>query len=60
MFFKIGDLKSIAIFTVKIHVLEYLFKVAGIPQLRCFSENIGKFLRTAFFIEHLVVVSETS
>ena len=63
MFFKIGVLKNFQIIHRKTPVLEYLFnKAAGLKscnfiqkrfQHSCFPVNIAKFLRTAFFIEHL-------
>ena len=63
MSFKISVLKNFAIFTWKTPVLESLFNnVAGLQtcnfikkrlQRRCFSVNIVKFLRTAFFVEQL-------
>ena len=43
-FFKIGLLKNFAIFTGK-HL--------SWSQHKCFPVNIPKYLRTAFFIEHL-------
>ena len=45
MFFKIGILKNFAIFTGK-HLCLRL-------KHRCFPVNVAKFLRTAFFIEHI-------
>ena len=45
MFCEIGALKSFAIFTRK-HLRWRL-------QYRCFLENVAKFLRTAFYKEHL-------
>ena len=59
MFFKIGVLKNFAIFTGKdLHRSLFFNKVA--PSLfkkrlqhRFFPVNTAKFLRTAFFIEHL-------
>ena len=64
MFFKIVVFKNFAIFT---GVLESLFnKVAGLkvssfiekkPQYKCFSVNIAKFLKTAFFHKTSVVVA---
>ena len=51
MFFKIGVLKNFAIFTGK-HLCWSLFLIKW-QAFRCFPENIGKFLRAAFFIEHL-------
>ena len=55
MFFKIGVLKKLAIFTGKslywsLFLINFVIKRL---QHRCFSVNIAKFLRTAFFIEHL-------
>ena len=73
MFFGIGILKNFAIFTGK-HPCWGLFfnKVAGLRpatllnerlQYRCFPVNIVKFLKIAFFIEHLqwqLAISHTS
>ena len=62
MFFKIGVLKNLTVFT-ETPVLESLLnKVVGPKacnffkkkfQHRCFPVNFAKFLRTAFFIKHL-------
>ena len=66
IFFKTGVLKNFAIFTGK-HLcwslfpikfqdwrFAYLYKKRH--QDRCFSVNIAKFLRTAFFIEDLFII----
>ena len=51
MFFKIGARESLAIFTEKrLKACDFIKKRL---QHRCFPVNIAKFLRTAFFIEHL-------
>ena len=60
VFLKIGDLKNFTIFTEK-HLCWSLFfnKVKAYNFInkrlrhRCIPVNIAKFLRTAFFIEHL-------
>ena len=60
MFFKIGFLKNLAIFTGKRPVLESLF-IKKRLQLRSFPVNTAKFLRTAFTILYrtcLVAASE--
>ena len=51
MFFKIAVYKNSAIFTVK-HLCWNNF-IKKRLQLRVFPMNIAKFLRTAFFMEHL-------
>ena len=51
MFIKIGALKYFAIFTGK-HLCWSLFSIK-LRAFRCFPVNIAKFLRAAFFIEHL-------
>ena len=57
MFFKIGVLKNFAVFTGKhlswSHFLIKSLFIKKRPQRRYFPVNIAKFLRTAFFIEHL-------
>ena len=60
MFFKVGTLKSYALFTEKhLHRSLFIIKFQACNfikkklQLRCFLVNIAQFLRTAFFIEHL-------
>ena len=60
MFFKIGFLKNLAIFTGKRPVLESLF-IKKRLQLRSFPVNTAKFLNTAFIILYrttLVAASE--
>ena len=67
MFFKIGVLKNFAKFTGK-HLCQSLFfnKVAIVSPATllkrdwhmCFPVNFAKFLRTSFFIEHLLAASE--
>ena len=55
MFFKIGVLKKFAIFTGK-HLYWSLFLINFIKKDSSkgfFPVNIAKFLRTAFFIEHI-------
>ena len=56
IFFKIGALNSFTIFTGK-HLCWSLFKAFNVInkrlQHRCYPVNIAKFLRAAFFIEHL-------
>ena len=51
MFFKIGVLKNFTIFSRK-HLTASNF-IKKRLQHRCFSVNIAKFSRRAFFIEHL-------
>ena len=45
MFFKVGALENVAIFTEK-PLSEYFFN--KVAELRAFSVNIAKFFRTAF------------
>ena len=64
LFFKIGVIKNFAIFTGK-HVLKSLFNklracncqacnfIKKRIKRRCFSVNLAKFFRAAFFVEHL-------
>ena len=64
MSFKIGVLKNFAIFTGKHQCWSLFFnKVACLQafikkrlQHWCFRVNIAKFFRTAFFIEHLLLL----
>ena len=53
MFFKIGILKNFAIFTGKYLCGSVCNFIGKRFQRRCFPVNIAKFLRTAFFWEHL-------
>ena len=61
MFFKIGVLRKFAIFTGK-HLHSSFNETAGLKtrsiiekrlKHRCLHVNIAKYLRTAFYIEHL-------
>ena len=59
MFFKIGFLKNLAIFTGKRPVLESLF-IKKRLQLRSFPVNTAKFLNTAFIILYRTPLVATS
>ena len=52
MFFKLGALTNFGIFTGK-QLCRSLFLIKRL-QHRCFFVNTAKFLRIAFFIEHLL------
>ena len=52
MLLKIGVLKNFAIFTEK-YLYWSLFLITFRPEGRYFPGNVPKFLRTAFFIDHL-------
>ena len=59
MFFKISVVNNFALFTGK-HLCWCLILIQfqARRKPRCFSVNVPKFLRTAFFIEHLFLTKE--